>query len=273
MTVYIYFLSFVLVFSKIIIPIYLLFRLFFITKPLFINLYVEEKFSFYQGTNKSRLVILLLILILSTFIGILYSNENFSNGSVNNVAFNIFSLALTQFTLLFLFEMKTPINIIKIIKNYFKNPKEILQERKVVFEESSSVLLIHNNGVSFKDSINLINGDIIKQIDRRAFELIIEKSLPIFQDQASIDNLYKLCNGIEIKQKSIFIQINNKRNSKQSIVEILAGVFNIQNNWNSEIKERTNTKIVEFLNTYVLINSGEKTLYSNDFTRLFEKLD
>ena len=206
------------------------------------------------------MVILLLIFILSAFIGILYSNENFSNGSVNNVTFNIFSLALTQFTLLFLFEMKTPINIIKIIKNYFKNPREILQERKVVFEESNSNLSIHTNGVSFKDSVNLIYGDIIKQIDRRAFELIIEKKLHIFKDQNSIDNLYKLCNGIEIHESTILLQIDNKRNSKQSIVEILIGLFNIRNNWNSEIKERTNTKIIEFLNTYVLINKGEKTL-------------
>ncbi|WP_177763075.1 hypothetical protein [Flavobacterium sp. I3-2] len=175
--------------------------------------------------------------------------------------------------------MKTPKNSIKLVRNYFQNPREILKEKKIVFEDTIEPLPISPTlpftplGVSFKDSINLLNGDIIKQIDRRVFELIIEKSLPVFQDQASIDNLYKLCNGIEIKPKSILIKINNKRNSKQSIVEILAGVFNIQNNWNSEIKERTNTKIVEFLNTYVLINSGEKTLHSNDFTRLFEKLD
>ena len=168
--------------------------------------------------------------------------------------------------------MKTPATTFDLVKKLLQNPKSIIKEHQVVFEEENTDLptTLHN-GISFKDSVNLSNGDIIKQIDRRSFELITEKHLVIFQDQSSIDNLYKLCNGIEIKEKSILININNKRNSKHNVVEMLSSLFNIQNNWNSEIKERTNTKIVEFLNTYVLINEGEKTLHSNDFTRLFEK--
>ncbi|MEG0915637.1 MAG: hypothetical protein RSF68_01340 [Myroides sp.] len=240
---------------------------------------MEEKLKYYEGVNKSRLFILLVLFLLSSFIGILYSNVIFDNSNTYNVTFNVFTLALIQFLILYLFEMKTPTHSLKLVRNYFQNPREILKEKKIVLEDTTEPLPITPTlpssplGVSFKDSINLLNGDIIKQVDRRAFELTVEKSLPIFQDQTSIDNLYKLCNGIEIKQKSICIKIDNKRNSKQSIVEILAAIFNIQNNWNSAIKERTNTKIVEFLNTYVLINSGEKTLHSNDFTRLFEKLD
>lgn len=273
MMVYIYFLSFVLVFCRIFIPIFLLFRLFFIVKPLFVNLYIEEKFRFYKGINKSRLFILLFIFILSSSIGLLYKDEIFNNTTISNATFHVFILALIQLLLLYLFEMKTPVTTSEIIKRYFRNPRSILKENNVVFEEREAEPLILQNGVSFKDSVNLVNGNIIKQVDRRAFEFIIEKHIPIFQDQSSIENLYKLCNGIEIKEKSILIKINNKRNSKQNIAELFSAIFNIQQNWNSEIKERTNTKIVEFLNTYVLINEGVKTLHSNDFTRLFEKLN
>jgi len=235
-----------LVFSRIFIPIFLLLRLFFIVKPVFVNLCVEEKLKYYEGVNKRRLFILVVLFILSSFIGILYSNNIFDNSNTYNITFNVFTLALIQFLLLYLFEMKMPKSSIKLVRNYFQNPQETLKEKKIVFEDTAEPLPFTPIGFTFKDSINLLNGDIIKQVDRRAFKLIIEKSLPIFQDQSSIENLYKLCNGIEIKQKSILIQINNKRNSKQSIVEILASVFNIQNNWNSEIKERTNIKILEF---------------------------
>ena len=172
-----------------------------------------------------------------------------------------------------MFEVRTPSSILEIIKDCFQNPKEIFKNRKVVFEESEILSAVNQNGVNFKDAINLTNGDIIKQVHQREFELIIEKHRSIFRDSFSIDNLFKLCNGVQIKERSISININNKRNSKQSVVEVLTALFNIQKNWNSKSKEHTNTKIIEFLNSYVLINDGKKTLHSNDFSRLFEKLN
>ena len=77
---------------------------------------------------------------------------------------------------------------------------------------------------------------------------------------------------MEIKEGAISIKIDNKRNSKHNIIEILTSLFNIQKNWNSKDKDKTNTKIIEFLNKYIAINDGNKTLHINDFTRLFEKL-
>ncbi|MFH6986109.1 hypothetical protein ACHRVW_00045 [Flavobacterium collinsii] len=271
MTFYTYILSFILFFVKYGVPIYLLFRLFFIVQPLFVNLYFEEKFRFYLGTNKSRLLILILLCFLSFFIGIIFGNEVSSVSDTFNIIFNLFLLIFTQFVLFYMFEVKTPRSIFEIVKNCFQNPKKIFKQRKIVFEENEVLSSIIQNGVSFKDAINLTNGDIIKQVHQREFELIIEKHHSLFQDRFSIDNLYKLCNGAKIKEKSISININNKRNSKQNIVEVLTALFNIQKNWNSENKEHTNTKIIEFLNSYVLINDGEKTLHSNDFSRLFEK--
>jgi hypothetical protein len=273
MNIYIYILSFILIFAKIVIPIYLLFRLFFIVKPLFVNLYFEEKFRYYLGTNKSRLLILFLLCFLSFFIGTFLGKEVLSVSDTYNIILNLFLLVFTQFVLFYMFEIKTPRSIFEIIKDCFQNPKEIFKQRKVVFEDSEILSSVNQNGVNFKDAINLTNGDIIKQVHQREFELIIEKHRSIFQDRFSIDNLYKLCNGVKIKERSILININNKRNSKQYIVEVLTALFNIQKNWNSESKEHTNTKIIEFLNSYVLINDGKKTLHSNDFTRLFEKLN
>lgn len=273
MPIHIYILSIIFVICRIFIPIFLLFRLFFIVKPLLVNLYTEESFSYYKGINKHRLLILCLLFVLSSMIGILFSDKILNSPNISNVIFNVTVLAVVQFVLWYLFEMKTPVTTFEIIKNYFQNPKSLLKENKVVFEERESELPILQSGVSFKDSVNLTIGDIIKQVDQREFELIIEKHSHIFHNQSSIENLYKLCNGIEIKEKSILIKIDNKRNSKQNIAELFSSLFNIQKNWNSEIKERTNTKIVEFLNTYVLINEGVKTLHSNDFTRLFKKLD
>lgn len=273
MSVYIYILSIIFVFCRIFIPVFLLFRLFFIVKPLLINLYTEERFSYYKGINKNRLLILCLLFVFSSIVSILFNDKILNNTNTSNVIFNIVILAVVQFSFWYLFEMKTPATTFEIIKNYFRKPKSILRENQVVFEKREPNQPINQNGVSFKDSVNLTNGDIIKQVNRREFELIIEKHILVFQDESSIENLYKLCNGIEIKEKSILIKINNKRNSKQNIAELFSSLFNIQKNWNSEIKERTNTKIVEFLNSYVLINEGIKTLHSNDFTRLFEKLD
>jgi len=272
MAIFISIIAFVLFFAKIIFPVYLLFRLFFIVKPLLINLYTEEKFSYYVGINKGRLLILFMILSASCFVGFIYGRITSNNSDVYNLTFHVFILVLIQLLLFYLFEKKTPVHILKIVNEYIQNPKEILKERKVVFEESDVISSIQN-GISFKNFINLSNGDIIKQIDSREFELIMEKHIDIFQDRFSIDNLYKLCNGIKIKEGSIAIKINNKRNSKQNIVEILASLFNIQKNWNSQIKDRSNTKIIDFLNTYIIINQKEKTLHSNDFSRLFEKLD
>lgn len=272
MEIYIYIITVVLYFAKIGFPMFLLFRLFFIVKPLLINLYAEEKFKYYIGINKSRLIILFSLFLLSCFLGILFGNEISKNPDIYNQTFYAFLLVLIQSILLYLFETKTPVHILKILNQYILNPKEIFKERKVVFEESRAISSIQN-GLSFKDVINLSNGDIIKQIGSREFELIIEKHKDVFQDQFSIDNLYKLCNGIKIKEGTIAIKIDNKRNSKQNIVEILASLFNIQQNWNSQIKDRSNTKIVDFLNTYIVINQKKKILHSNDFTRLFEKLD
>jgi hypothetical protein len=266
-------LSVILIFGKIVVPVYLLFRFFFITKPLFVNLYFEEKFSYYSGVSKSRLWILFLLLFFSFLIGIVLSAEISNLSDTYNLVFNLFILICTQLVLLYMFEVKTPRSIFEIIKDWFQNPKEIFKHRKVVFEESEKLSSVNQNGVNFKDATNLTNGDIIKQVHEREFELIIEKHRTIFQDPFSIDNLYKLCNGIKVKERSISININNKRNSKQYIVEVLTELFNIQKNWNSESKEHTNTKIIDFLNSYVLINDGAKTLHSNDFTRLFEKLD
>lgn len=172
-----------------------------------------------------------------------------------------------------MFELKTPKSIFEIVKDSFQNPKAVFKQSDIIFEKSEILSSVNQNGVNFKDAINLTNGDIIKQVHQREFELIIEKHRSIFRDSFSIDNLYKLCNGVKIKERSISININNKRNSKQSVVEVLTALFNIQKNWNSKSKEHTNTKIIEFLNSYVLINGGEKTLHSNDFSRLFEKLN
>lgn len=265
-------LSVILIFGKIVVPVYLLFRFFFITKPLFVNLYFEEKFSYYSGVSKSRLWILFLLLFFSFFIGIVLSAENSNLSDTYNLVFNLFILIFTQLVLLYMFEVKTPRSIFEIIKDWFQNPKEIFKQKEVVFEESEILSSVNQNGVNFKDATNLTNGDIIKQVHEREFELIIEKHHSIFQDRFSIDNLYKLCNGIKVKERSISININNKRNSKQYIVEVLTELFNIQKNWNSESKEHTNTKIIDFLNSYVLINNGVKTLHCNDFTRLFERL-
>lgn len=272
MTDYIYILSFVLIFAKIVIPVYLLFRLFFIIKPLFVNLYFEEKFNYYVGINKNRLLILLSLFFLSTFIGISLSKEILNTSNAYNYTFYLFILILIQFVIVYLFEMKTPVSIFKTVKECAQNPKEIFKQRKIVFEENKIVQSINQNGVNFKDAVNLTNGDIIKLVHRIEFDLITEKYIAIFQDSSSIENLYKLCNGIEIKERSILLKIDNKRKSKQNIVEILTSLFNIQKNWNSQIKDRTNTKIVDFLNKYIIINGAIKTLHSNDFTRLFEKI-
>lgn len=272
MTIYIYIVSFILIFAKIVVPVYLLCRFFFIVKPLFIKLYFEEKFSYYSGTNKSRLLILSMLCCLSFFIGIFLGKEVLSVSDTYNIIFNLFLLVFTQFVLFYMFETKTPITIFKIVKDCFQNPKEIFKQREIVFEESEIIQSINQNGVNFKDAINLTNGDIIKQIHRREFDLVIENYINIFRDNSSIENLYKLCNGMEIKEGSISIKIDNKRNSKQNIIEILASFFNIQKNWNSQIKDKTNTKIIDFLNKYITINDGDKTLHINDFTRLFEKL-
>jgi hypothetical protein len=271
MTIYTYILSFILVFAKMVVPVYLLFRLFFIVKPLLVNLYFEEKFNYYVGINKSRLLILILLCLLSFFIGTFLGKAVLSVSDNYNIILNLFLLGFTQFVLFYMFEIKTPRSIFKIMKDCFLNPKEIFKQRKIVFEESEVIQSINLNGVNFKDIINLTNGDIIKQIHRREFELIIEKNITIFQDSSSIENLYKLCNGIEIKEGSILISIDNKRNSKQNIVEILTSLFNIQKNWNSQIKDKTNTKIIDFLNKYIKINDAYKTLHINDFTRFFVK--
>ncbi len=272
MTIYTYILSFILIFAKIIVPIYLLFRLFFIVKPLFVNLYFEEKFNYYAGINKNRLLILLLLCFLSFFIGTFLGKEVLSISDTYKIILNLFLLVLTQFVLFYMFEVKTPRSIFKIVRDWFENPKEIFKQREVIFEENNVSESINQNGVNFKDAVNLTYGDIIKQIHQREFDLIIEKYINIFQDSSSIENLYKLCNGMEIKEGSISIRINNKRNSKQNIIEILTSLFNIQKNWNSQSKDKTNTKIIDFLNKYVTINDGDKTLHINDFTRLFEKL-
>ncbi|WP_167443831.1 hypothetical protein [Flavobacterium cutihirudinis] len=171
-----------------------------------------------------------------------------------------------------MFEVKTPRSIFKIVRDCIENPKEIFKQREVVFEESKVIGSINTNGVNFKDAVNLTNGDIIKQINRREFDLVIEKYRNVFRDNSSIENLYKLSNGMEIKDRSISIKIDNKRHSKQNIIEILTSLFNIQKNWNSQIKDKTNTKIIDFLNKYIIINDGDKSLHINDFTRLFEKL-
>ena len=272
MTDYFYVLSFILIIAKFIIPIYFLFRLFFIVNPLFVNLYFEEKFSYYEGINKNRLLILFLLFLLSCFIGLTLGNEIGKISDIYNLAFYLFILILIQFVLFYMFEMKTPISIFKIVKECVQNPKGILKQRKIVFAKSEVFQSINQNGVNFKDAINLTSGDIIKQIHRREFELIIEKYITIFQDRSSIENLFKLSNGIEIREGSISLKTDNKRNSKQNIVEVLSSLFNIQKNWNSLLKDRSNTKIIDFLNTYIIINEREKTLHSNDFTRLFEKL-
>lgn len=273
MTIYTYILSFILFFAKIGVPMYLLFRLFIIVKPIFIKLYSEEKFNYYAGTNKNRFLILFLLCFLSFFIGTFLGKEVSSVSDTYNIILNLFLLVFSQFVLFCMFEIKTPRSIFKIVKDCFQNPKGIFKQNEIVFEESEILSSVNQNGVNFKDAINLTNGDIIKQVHQREFELIIEKHHSLFQDRFSIDNLYKLCNGVKIKERSISININNKRNSKQYIVEVLTALFNIQKNWNSESKEHTNTKIIEFLNSYVLINDGKKTLHSNDFTRLFEKLN
>ncbi|MNE15003.1 hypothetical protein D3C80_1079000 [compost metagenome] len=273
MTIYIHILSVILIFGKIVVPLYLLFRLFFIVKPLLVNLYSEEKFSYYRGTSRSRLLILSLLLFFSFFIGTTLSAEISNMSDTYNLIFNLSILTITQLLLLYMFEAKTPRSIFEIVKDSFQNPKDVFKQSDVVFEESEILSSVNRNGVNFKDAINLTNGDIIKQVHQREFELIIEKHRSMFQDRFSIDNLYKLCNGVKIKERSISININNKRNSKQSVVEVLTTLFNIQKNWNSKSKEHTNTKIIEFLNSYVLINDGKKTLHSNDFSRLFEKLN
>lgn len=272
MTIYIYILLFVVIFAKIVVPVYLLFRLFFIVKPLFVNLYFEEKFRYYLGTNKSRLLILVVICFLSFFIGTALGKEVLKVSDNYRILMNLFLLVFTQFLLFYMFEVKTPRCIFKIIKDCFENPSGIFKQREVVFEENNVIGSIKQNGVNFKDAVNLTKGDIIKQIHQREFDLVIEKYINIFRDSTSIENLYKLCNGIEIKEGSISINIDNKRNSKQKIIEILTSFFNIQKNWNSQIKDKTNTKIVEFLNKYITINNGDKILHINDFTRFFEKL-
>ncbi|QLC67170.1 hypothetical protein LPB248_12930 [Flavobacterium sp. LPB0248] len=267
----IYILSFILFFAKYVVPVYLLFRLFFIVKPLIVKFYFDEKFNYYVGTNKSRLLILILLCFLSFFLGTFLGREVMGISGTYKIILNLFLLVLTQFILFCMFEIKTPKNIFKIVKDCFENPKEIFKQQEVVFEESNVTGSINQNGVNFKDAVNLTNGDIIKQIHRREFDLVIEKYINIFRDNSSIENLYKLCNGIEIKEYSISINIDNKRNSKQNIVEILTSLFNIQKNWNSQIKDKTNTKIIDFLNKYITINDGDKTLHINDFTRLFVK--
>lgn len=263
--------TFILIFAKIVVPVYLLIRLFFIVKPLFVHLYFEEEFRYYVGINKSRLLILVLIFLLSFLLGVFLGKEVLSSSETYKILLNLFLLVLTQFILFCMFEIKTPKSIFKIVKDCFENPKEIFKQKEVVFEESNVTGSINQTGVNFKDAVNLTNGDIIKQIHRREFDLVIEKYINIFRDNSSIENLYKLCNGIEIKEDSISINIDNKRNSKQNIVEILTSLFNIQKNWNSQIKDKTNTKIIDFLNKYITINDGNKTLHINDFTRLFVK--
>jgi hypothetical protein len=272
MAIYNYILSFILIFAKNVVPVYLLFRLFFIVRPLFVNLYFEEKFRYYLGTNKNRLLILCLLCILSFFLGTFLGKEVLGISDTYKILLNLFLLVLTQFVLFYMFEIKTPRSIFKIAKDCFQNPKEIFKQREVVFEESNVIGSINQNGVNFKDAVNLTNGDIIKQIHTREFDLVIGSYIDIFRDSSSIENLYKLCNGMEIKEGSISIKIDNKRNSKQNIIEILTSLFNIQKNWNSQIKDKTNTKIIDFLNKYITINDGDKTLHINDFTRLFEKL-
>ncbi|MFH6956481.1 hypothetical protein ACHRV1_03670 [Flavobacterium aquidurense] len=273
MSTFIYILSVILIFGKIVIPVYLLFRWFFIIKPLLVNLYSDEKFSFYNGINKSRLIILTVILTLSFFISKILSSEVSGTSDIYNSAFNLCIIVFTQCILFFMFELKTPKNIFTLVKHYFQNPKEIFKSKELVFQEDLMVQPIIKNGFNFKDTINLTVGDIVKQVHAREFEVIIGKYRYIFMDNSSIDNLYRLCNGIEIKEKSIVINIDNKKYSKQYVVEIIAALFNIKRNWNSELKDRTNTKIISFLNSYFLINEGVKSLHINDFTRLFEKTD
>ncbi|EJG01457.1 hypothetical protein FF52_10373 [Flavobacterium sp. F52] len=272
MTIYIYILSFIIIFAKIIVPIYLLCRLFFIVKPLLVNLYSEEEFCYYAGTNRSRLVILSLICAVSFFIGIFLGKESVIAEQTYRVILVLFLLLFSQAALLYMFEIKTPRSIFEILKDCFQNPTEIFKQREVVFEKNKIVSAIILNGVNFKDAVNLTYGDIIRQIHRREFDVIIEKHVNVFRDDSSIENLYKLCNGIGIKEKSILIKTDNKRNSKQNIIEILTSLFNIQKNWNSQIKDKTNTKIIDFLNNYIAINEGDKILHINDFTRFFEKL-
>lgn len=272
MIIYIYLLSVILIFGKIVVPVYLLFRWFFIVKPLLVYLYSEEKFSYYRGTSRSRVLILSLIIFLSFFIGKTLGGEISNMLDTYNLTYNLIILTFTQLILFYMFEVKTPRSIFKIVKDCFQNPSEIFKQREIVFEESEVIQSINQNGVNFKDAVNLTNGDIIKLVHRVEFDLITEKYIAIFQDSSSIENLYKLCNGIEIKEGSILMKMDNKRNSKQNIVEILTSLFNIQKNWNSLFKDKTNTKIIDFLNKYIVINGANKTLHINDFTRLFEKL-
>lgn len=272
MNIYVYILSFIIIFAKIIVPIYLLCRFFFIVKPLLVNLYSEEEFCYYAGTSKSRLVILSLICAVSFFIGTFLGKESLISEETYTFILVLFLLLFSQSALLYMFEIKTPRSIFEILKDCFQNPKEIFKQREVVFEKNKIVSAISLNGVNFKDAVNLTYGDIIGQIHRREFDLIIEKHVNVFRDDSSMENLYKLCNGMEIKEGSISIKIDNKRNSKQNIIEILTSLFNVQKNWNSQIKDKTNTKIIDFLNKYITINDGEKILHINDFTRFFEKL-
>ena len=105
MTIYIYILSFILIFAKIVVPIYLLFRLFFIVKPLFVNLYFEEKFRYYVGINKSRLLILVLIFLLSFLLGVFLGKEVLSVSETYKILLNLFLLVFIYFLLFYMFEI------------------------------------------------------------------------------------------------------------------------------------------------------------------------
>lgn len=269
---YNYILSIILMFGRIVVPVYLLFRLFFIALPLFANLHSEEKFSYYRGISSSRLVILSVLFSSSGLIGVTLGSQISNMSDTNKLVFNLSILTFTQLILIYMFEVKTPRSIFEIIKDCFQNPMEIFKNRKVVFEENEILSSVNQNGLNFKDAINYRIGPIIKQVHKREFELILEKHPIIFCDSISITNLYKLCNGVEINERSISIYINDKPHSKEEIVEALTELFNIQKNWNHESKEYTNTKIIEFLNLYFQINDGKK-FYSIDFTRLFKKLN
>ncbi len=271
-----------LILGFVIIPLYLFVRIYYYFIPSFINAYVTDRFEVINELNKTRFLVLSILLFCSFFFGISstkiilsFDNSQFSFLTAFKIEFLTIVLLIVQFFIYFSIEKKIPNSLISIIKenlsniNNFTCVKRIylfridsIFKRKKITEESSNTFLLKNRILLEKFNVKLINHSLSE------IENICKKYNVLFADFTQlelfvylINNQFTNADGSLIDLK-IYLQAINSReqNDKKTVSEFLRKLIVFE----KSDKYKFNNKHIEFLNKYFILNNIENPFNSKD---------
>lgn len=281
-----------LILGFVIIPLYLFVRIYYYFMPSFINAYVTDRFEVINELNKTRFLVLSILLFCSFFFGISstkiilsFDNSQFSFLTAFKIEFLTIVLLIVQFLICFSIESKIPNNFFLIIKKNFIILKSVFIIKDSVLDNNQTKVLNEinfesENNINFfliKNSLLLCSFNVkIIEHSKEEIDKICNENIDLFENVNHMHSFINLISNQFLKKEGKFItekiylkaKKNKGANDKKSINEFLRKFIEFEK---LKAGRKSQNLQIDFLNKFFVLNGNNINPFNHKDSKYFLK--